>query len=454
MTARPHLRLRKTFPLIAFLTVWLINTLSADAAKIHPKRIVTKNGMTLLIVEQHSLPIVNIEVLVRAGSIYDSETKAGLANLTASLLDEGTRKRSSAEIAETIDFVGGSLSTSGGDDYSTVSVRLLKKDLPLGLDLLADVLINPVFSQKELDRKRAETIGMILAEQDEPGIVAEKALNDLIFSPHPYHRPVKGLQSTLPTITRADLIDFHARYYRPNNIIMAIVGDTTEPEILDLVSKYFGTWEQKKIKPPAISRSHKLDHKTVRLINKDLSQASIVLGHLGIDRKNPDYYAVVVMNYILGGGGFSSRMMARIRDDQGLAYSVGSHFDAGLFPGSFQASLQTKNVSAKPAIQGLVDEIKNIRENPVTSQELEDAKAFLIGNFPLRLDTSSKMSRLLATIEFYGLGLDYFEKYPRLIGAVSKDDILRVAKKYLDPQRYVLVVVANQSEAKINDLKP
>lgn len=452
---RRQFRMHKVFFLInLLLSAWLINALQANAAEIHPKRIVTKNGITLLTVEQRSLPIVNIEVLVKAGSIYDPEAKAGLANLVANLLDEGTRTRSSAEIAEAIDFIGGSLSTSGGDDYSTVSVRILKKDLNRGLELLADVLMNPVFLQAELDRKRGEIIGTILAEQDDPEIVAEKAFNDLIFSPHPYHRPVKGLESTLPAVTQADLIEFHERYYRPNSTLMAIVGDITEQEISDLVGKYFGAWEPKKTKPPVIPRAHKLDHKTVRLIDKDLTQASIILGHLGIDRKNPDYYMVVVMNYILGGGGFSSRMLTHIRDDQGLAYSVSSHFDADAYPGSFTASLQTKNASAKPAIQGLLEEIKKIRDKPVTDQELEDAKAFLIGNFPLRLDTTSKLSHLLATIEFYGLGLDYLEKYPRLIGSVTKEDVLRVARKYLDPERYALVVVAKQSEAKVEDLKP
>jgi len=453
--SQAQFRMHKVFFLISLLlSTWLTNALPGNATEIHPKRIVTKNGITLLIVEQHSLPIIHIEALVKAGSIYDPEAKAGLANLVANLLDEGTRTRSSVEIAEAIDFIGGSLSTSGGDDYSTVSVRILKKDLNRGLELLADVLMNPVFLQAELDRKRGETIGMILAEQDDPGIVAEKAFNDLIFFPHPYHRSVKGLESTLPAISRADLIGFHERYYRPNNTLMAIVGDITEPEISAFVSKYFGAWEPKKTKPPAVPRAHKLDHKTVRLIDKDLTQASIILGHLGIDRKNPDYYALTVMNYILGGGGFSSRMLAHIRDDQGLAYSVNSHFDADLYPGSFTASLQTKNVSAKPAIQGLLEEIKKIREKTVTDQELEDAKAFLVGSFPLRLDTTSKLSHLLTTIEFYGLGLDYLEKYPRLIQSVTKEDVLHAARKYLDPERYALVVVAKQSEAKISDLKP
>jgi len=448
-------RIQKVLSLLGlFLLVWLQDMGIGTAAESHIKRIVTKNGITLLIDEQPSLPIVSIEVLVKAGSIYDPEAKAGLANLVANLLDEGTQTRSSSQIAEAIDFVGGSLTASGGDDDSTVSVRILKKDLTFGLELLADILRNPAFLQTELDRKRGEIIGSIVAEQDEPEIVAEKAFDGLIFSPHPYHRPVKGLESTLPAITRADLIEFHERYYRPNNTIMAIVGDVKETEILSLVDKYLGGWTPKKIHPQSIPRARKPDHRTVRLIDKDLTQASIILGNLGIDRKNPDYYAVTVMNYILGGGGFSSRMVIRIRDNQGLAYSVGSHFDADLYPGSFQANLQTKNASAKRAIQEMLDEIKKIREEPVTDQELKDAKAFLIGSFPLRLDTTSKLSHLLAIVEFYGLGLDYLERYPRLIQSVTKADVLRVARKYLDPERYVLIVVAKQSEANIEDLKP
>jgi zinc protease len=448
-------RIQKVLSLIAlFICLYLQSIGTGATAEIHIKRILTKNGITLLIVEQPSLPIVNVEVLIKAGSIYDPEAKAGLANLVADLLDEGTRTRSSSQIAEAIDFVGGSLSTSGGDDSSTVSVRILKKDLNLGLELMADVLRNPVFLQTELDRKRGEIIGTILAERDDPEIVAEKAFDDLIFSPHPYHRPVKGLESTLPAISRNDLIEFHERYYRPNNTIMALVGDIKEQEILPLVDKYFGSWNPKKIKHPAIPRARKLDHKTLRLIDKDLTQASVILGNLGIERKNPDYYAVTVMNYILGGGGFSSRMLIRIRDDQGLAYSVYSHFDADLYPGSFQASLQTKNASATRAIQEMLEEIKKIRERPVTDQELEDAKAFLIGSFPLRLDTTGKLSHLLTMIEFYGLGLDYLDRYPMLIRSVTKGDVLRAARKYLDPDRYALVVVAKQSEAKIEDLKP
>jgi zinc protease len=187
----------------------------------------------------------------------------------------------------------------------------------------------------------------------------------------------------------------------------------------------------------------------VKLIEKDLTQATILMGHVGISRTNPDYYAVTVMNYILGAGGFSSRLMDSIRDNQGLAYHVGSHFEANLMPGPFIVSLQTRNEAANQAITGVVTELNRIREAPVTDQELSEAKAYLIGSFPLRVDTTSKLAEVLSLVELYSLGLDYFSRYPKLIEQVTKEDVLRVAKQYLNPARYALVVVANQHKAKV-----
>ena len=187
---------------------------------------------------------------------------------------------------------------------------------------------------------------------------------------------------------------------------------------------------------------HPLEKPIVKLIEKDLTQATILMGHVGISRTNPDYYAVTVMNYILGAGGFSSRLMDSIRDNQGLAYHVGSHFEANLMPGPFIVSLQTRNEAANQAITGVVTELNRIREAPVTDQELSEAKAYLIGSFPLRVDTTSKLAEVLSLVEFYGLGLDYFSRYPKLIEQVTKEDVLRVAKQYLNPARYALVVVA------------
>jgi len=427
-------------------------SLPADAApggKLSPKRIVTGNGMTVILQEAHSIPVVNVQMIIKAGSVLDPEDKAGLANLTAALLDEGTATRSSTQIADAVDFIGADLSTGGGDDYSSASLRVLKKDLKTGLDLLSDVLIHPSFPDPELQRKRQEILGQIIAEKDEPGVVADKAFNQIVFGAHPYHRPTEGTEETLPSITRDDVLRFFDLYYRPNNTIMTIVGDITEAEAEDLIQTYFGPWSRKPIPAATVPAAGGPDQATVKLIDKDLTQANIILGQLGIDRRNPDYYAVTVMNYILGGGGFASRLMTDIRDNQGLAYSIYSHFQAGAFPGSFSVSLQTRNPAAQKAIDGVVAELRKIRTAPVTDRELQDTKAYLIGSFPLRMDTSAKIANLLAQIEYYNLGLDYVERYPKLIGAVTKTDIQRVAQKYIDPDHLALVVVAKQAEAKI-----
>jgi zinc protease len=432
-----------------FLLACLLWPASALSGHIPIKRWTTRNGMTLLLMENHTLPTVHVEVLVKAGSVYDPEDKAGLAFLTAALLDEGTATRSAMQIAEEIDFIGASLSALADSDYTSISLKVLKKDLKVGLGLLADIMTHPTFLPQEVERLRQQVLGGILADKDDPGTVAEKVFDKLLFGVHPYHRPVEGLEETVPKIQRGDLVNFHDTYYRPNNTLMAIVGDITEEEIEELVKEYLGGWEKKKIPAIQIPKATNPASRKVEIIDKDLTQANILLGHLGIDRANPDYYALVVMNYILGGGGFSSRLLTVIRENQGLAYSVHSAYEARYYPGRFTVSLQTKNATANTAIQEVLNQLRQIRTTPVSDQELEEAKSYLIGSFPLRMDTNAKMARLLSYVEFFKLGLDYFDQYPRYIQAVTKADVLRVAKKYLDLDKLILVAVAKQQEAKI-----
>lgn len=433
------------------LLLLFVEVVPAPAAEIKPKRVVTDNGIILLILERPSLPIVSVDALVRAGSLYDPNDKAGLANLTASLLDEGTKKRSSTQIADAVDFIGATLSATANEDYVTASLRLLKKDVDSGFDLLSDILINPVFDPKEVERVRKNILGGILAEKDQPQAIADRAFRNIIFGEHPYRNPVIGREETVPEITREEVAAFHQTYYAPNNLILSIVGDVTEKEAVALAKKYFGKWERKQILFPRVGPPAPIQTRKMELIDKELTQASVVLGHVGIERGNPDYYAVTVMNYILGGGGFSSRMMADIRDNKGLVYSIYSLFDANRYPGEFAVSLQTRSKSANEAIEGVLGEIQKIRSAPVTDTELAEAKAYLVGSFPLRMETTARLASLLSAIEYYQLGLDYFEKYPSYINKVTQDDVLRVAKKYLDPEHYALVVVAKQSEANVKE---
>lgn len=422
---------------------------SARAAEIVPTRSVSANGMTVLFLEQHFLPTVEIHALVKVGSAQDPPEKAGLANLTASLLDEGTVTRTSRQIAEQIDFVGGSLGARATEDFTTASARVLKKDADLGFALLADMLQQPAFHKQEFERIRAQILGEIISDDDDPGNVAMKAFNQLIFHGHPYSWPTHGTEETLNRITVADIQQFHAREYLPNQTILVIVGDLTQEQAVTLVQNHFGSWKKGAPSPYVIKKPAPLERKMVQLIEKDLTQSTIVLGHTGISRANSDYYAVTVMNYILGAGGFSSRLMDSIRDKQGLAYGIMSQFDTRLMPGAFLINLQTRTDVTNQAITGVLTEVKGIRDAPVTDQELSEAKSFIIGSFPLRVDSSAKLANVLAQVEFYNLGLDYFTQYPKAIEKVTKEDVLRVARQYLDPQHYALVVVGSIAKAKV-----
>lgn len=435
-----------SFVLLLFI---LIVPSPAVAAEISPKRIVTENGITLLLVEQHSLPIVSVEALIDAGAVYDLNDKAGLATLTASLLEEGTQKRSATEISQAVDFIGANLSASADQDFMTAELKVLKKDVDAGFDLFSDVLINPVFDPKEVERVRNTLLGGLVAEKDQPQVIAERAFRNIVFGKHPYHNPVNGREETVSKIGRDEIAAFHRDFYRPNNTILTVVGDLSEKEATALVAKYFGKWEKRPVPFPKIEPPVPFGAKKTELIDKELAQATVVLGHVGVARSNPDYYAVSVMNYILGGGGFSSRMLADIRDNRGLVYSIYSRFDANRQPGDFQVSLQTKSASANDAIDGVLQEIKKIRNAPVTDAEISEAKAYLVGSFPLRLDTTGKLAAILSAAEFYKLGLDYLKKYPEYINKVTKEDVLRAAQKYLHPDQYALVVVGNQNEAKV-----
>lgn len=452
---RPHTvnRLRRWRQICCAISVAALLSVTAAAparaADITPVKVTTANGMTVLVLEQHFLPIIEIHALIKAGSSQDPSDKAGVANLVASLLDEGTTTRSSKQLAEQIDFVGGSLEAKAGEDFTTASARVLKKDLDLGFTLLADILMRPAFPKQEFERVRSQILGEMSSDNDDPGTVAMRAFNQLVFHNHPYRWPVNGTEETVAKITLADVQGFHAREYLPNQVILTVVGDITLDQATTLVQAHFGAWRKGTPPTRTLKKPTAVEKKAVQLIEKDLTQSTILLGHEGISRTNPDFYAVTVMNHILGAGGFSSRLMDSIRDKQGLAYGISSHYDARALPGSFWINLQTRTEATNQAITGVLSEIKAMRDNPVSDQELSEAKTFLMGSFPLRLDSTAKLAQVLAQVEFYGLGFEYFSQYPKWIERVTKDDVQRVARQYLDPHRYALVVVGNIAKAKV-----
>ncbi len=444
------LKLRKIIISIILCNLaFLVVSLSSYALDV--KRSVLDNGMILMIVERHNLPVVKVSIGMNAGNLHESEDKAGLASMTAGLLTEGTKNRTSRQISEEIEFVGGSVGASGGSDYMRASLSVLKKDVELGFELLSDIVLNPVFPEEEFKKKLVRTKAALKAREEDPGFLASRDFNKAVFGNHPYGRLQSGTVETLDNITRDDLVDFHSMNYVPNNAVMAVVGDIAAAEVEKLIKKYFADWKSIKTESPSLQNIAMQKKRKVITIHKDLTQANIILGHLGVSRDNPDYYALSVMNYILGGGGFVSRLMQNIREEKGLVYSIHSYFAPEKYGGSFQVGLQTKNESANTAIEEVISEIRRIRSEKVTDIELSDAKSFLTGSFPMRIETSSRIAGFLVAVEYYGLGVDYINNYPDFINSVTKEEVLRVAKKYLSPDKYTLVVVADQKKAALKD---
>ncbi|MFQ5668255.1 MAG: M16 family metallopeptidase [Candidatus Binatia bacterium] len=428
------------------LAVWTATGVAVTPAA---ERRTLPNGARLVVSEQHALPMVVVQILIDAGSRRDPRGKEGLASLTADLLTEGTPTRTASQISEAADFIGASLGASAGTDFATVNLTVLRKELDRGLDLLTDILLHPTFRDAEVVRRREAALAAMRARKDNPGSVAQRAFVNALFNGEPYGHLVIGNPTSVRRLTRGDLVAFYRRNYRPGGAIVTVAGDVVVAQITRRLRSALGEWRGGTARPFTYPTGAVHQRQTVR-IDKPITQANVVIGGRGIARNNPDYYALRVMNYILGGGGFSSRLLDNIRTKAGLAYSVSSFFTTSKAPGSFQVVLQTKNRSANDAIQRACGEIARLRQEPVSDEELESAKLYLTGSFPLRLDTTRKIAGFLSQVEFFNLGADYAESYPKRIRAVTKEDVLRVAQQYLHPERMDLVVVADQEQAKVS----
>ena len=436
--------MRKLISICLFLAACCM--FSSEAFAVNVNRKVLPNGLVVLHSENHSLPIVMATIMIKAGQLDEPNDKAGLSHFVAGLLTEGTKKRGSKDISEEIDFIGASLNASAGGDYVTVTLSVLKKDLDKGFELFSDILLNPSFPQEEIERKGERIRGFLKRREEEPSFLADRAFRKEAFGEHPYGRLIEGTAETIGTIKRDDLVRFYSEYFLPNNSILSLAGDLSPDEVAGLTERYLSEWKKAGLPSRAVKRIDEQKTKKVIKIEKELTQANILLGHLGIGRDNPDYYALSVMNYILGGGGFSSRLVQSVRDEMGLVYDVHSVFASYKEGGTFEVWLQTKNESANTAIEEIVKQVERIRKDNVSDEELSEAKSYLTGSFPRKLDTNRKIADFLASIEFYNLGLDYAAKYPDYINSVTKDDVLRVARKYLTPENYILVVVADQKK--------
>ncbi|MCX8072887.1 MAG: insulinase family protein [Candidatus Binatia bacterium] len=442
------LRNARLTPLLPAAVLGALIPALAFAAQLSFSRHQLSNGAVLLVSEQHSVPMVVVQMFVEAGSRRDPAGKEGLASLTADLLTEGTKKRSAVQLSEETDALGARLSTSADVDFAQLSLTVLSKYLDRGLDILFEILLQPSFPSAEVNRRKQAALAAIAAEQDNPGQLAYRNFLRLIFGPSPYGHPPIGERVSVERLTRSDVVDFYRRYYRPNGTVIAVTGDVETAKIVQRFEQSLSSWRAQEVAgfpEPTFSNASS----RVFTLDKPLTQTNIVMGHRGVARDNPDFYAITVMNFILGGGGFTSRLVESVRVEGGLAYSVGSQFTAHKSAGTFQITMQTKNASAGDAIRRACAELRRIQSDLVSEDELANAQQYLTGSFPLRLDSNTKIAAFLAQVEFYGLGQDYIEQYMQRIRAVTREDVQRVAQRYLHPEDVHLVAIGNLSEAKL-----
>jgi zinc protease len=423
---------------LTVLVLLLTGSAAIPAPAVH--REVLPNGIVLLVAERPAIPIVAVRVYMLAGAVQEPPEQAGLANLTGALLARGTAKHTSPQIDSAIEFVGGRLDAGAGRDGMVAWLGVLKKDLTLGLDLLGEVVLSPAFPEAELKRKVAEIQAGLQRLEENPGAVASRELAKLVFPGHPYGLAVEGTRESVGALTRDDVVRFYGRHARPDTTIIAVVGAVTVDEARREILARFGAWPRPTTPAGTVPLAAPGPAPRTESIKRELTQTTVLLGRQAITQRDPDYFPLTVASYILGGGS-TSRLYTRVRDEGGLAYDVRSHLAPGKYGARFIVSTQTRAAEVDKATRMIEDELGRMRRDPVTERELTLAKDYLIGSFPLRLDTSSKMSDFIVAVEDLGLGLDYADRYRELVGRVTAADVQRVAVKYFDPAGFNRVIV-------------
>jgi len=400
-------------------------------------------GLRGYIQEDHNLPVVTLSALVNFGDAYVPKDKAGLgAVMGRTFITGGTATREGDAIEERIDFLGGSLSFNVGERTTTLTLWVMRKDMDEGLELFFDVLRHPEFREVPLGLAKARLIEQLRQANDQPSEVLSREYEKLLYGDHPLTwRPTKA---TYESITAADLKTVHQHYFLPGNMVLAAAGDFTAADLKARIERYAASWTGTPAPIPAMSRNFSKPEPGVYFIQKAINQGYISLGHLGIEESNPDYYAVQVMNFILGGGSFTSRITTKVRSDEGLAYNTGSRFTYRWgFPGTFSGYVQTKSETAGYAISLIQAEFDRIRKELVSDAELETAVNFYLESFSSAFESPMNTMSTFADMELTGKPMDYYKKYREHIRAVTKERVREVANRYIHPDGMVILIVGD-----------
>jgi zinc protease len=420
---------------------------SAPPKEFHFPQAATKtlsNGLRVFVVTDHSEPAVAASlVILSAGSIEDPKGIPGVAKMTAGLLTQGTEKRTAQQIAETIDFVGGSLDASAGKDSTGVTLNIVKKDLATGLDLMADVVLHPAFQADELERQRQQLLSGLTVQYSDPEYLASAAFTRTVYEGSAYGWPDDGTPDSAKAFTRDLFVKFHDANYAPNTSLLAFAGDIDPDEAFAAAEKYFGGWARQPIAMTASAAPNPMNGVHVWLIDKpDAVQTQIRVGKLGISRSDPNYIPVVVMNRIFGGG-YNSRLNTEVRVKKGLTYGAYSSFDPHRYAGTFSVSTFTRTAATVQATRLAVDLIAQMAKGDVMPKELDFSRDYLAGVYPIQSETAEQVANRVLTVAAFDLPADYNSTYPDRIRSVSVDQVDQMAKKYLQSGDLDIVLAGN-----------
>lgn len=407
------------------------------------EKTVLDNGLEVWMVHQDELPIISMNLVLKTGTSNEPDGKYGVANMTSTLLDDGTAKRSAEDIANQLQGIGAFLNAGSGWDSTNVSLQTLTKNLDKALDLFADVIQNPEFPEKEMESLRARSLVGLRQQRSNPNAIANIAFNKVLYGSHPYGR--SNSEEAIKAITREDVVSFYKANYRPNNGTLIVVGSFDSRRLKGQLETAFKGWNRGEVSTNMIPETKPLEHPGIYIIDRPNAAQSVVsIGQVGVDRTNPDYFSIQVMNAILGGG-ITSRISMNLREDKGYTYGANSGFQFRRGPGPFRAGGDIQTAVTKEAVIEFMKELNGIRGPvPATQAELEYNKQSIIRRFPAGFETVGAISNQLSNLVVYGLPDSYFNDYISKVNAVTLDDVNRVAKKYLDPEKMAIVIVGDR----------
>ena len=400
------------------------------------------NGLQVVAVLHHEQPVVSMRLLIRAGSASDPKSKLGLAHLAANLLDQGTTSQSAEEMADVIDFIGGAMGAGAGTDLSYLNMIVMKDSFDVGMRMLSDMARHPAFAPQEIDRQRQQMLSSMRVSLDDPGYVANAVFDRLVYGFHPYGLPQSGTPETIGAITRDDLVEFHRKFFAPNNAILAVVGDVTAEEAFAEAKKVFGDWDAHDVPDDATGDLPEPTRRVIIVNKPDAVQTEVRVGHLGVPRKNPDYMALNLAVRILGGEG-SNRLHQVLRTERGLTHGAQASLDTLKRSGDIEAETNTRSEATGEVLRLMSDEFWRLQRERVGEHELADAKAYLTGSFPLTIETPDAIAMQILNVLFYELPIEQLQNFRDRVNAVTVDDIQRVARSYLKPDRLSVVLVGN-----------